>query len=818
MVFKGTATLEPGDVFRKIESYGGKINAFTSYDYTGYKVTVPAEFAFPALEILAEMVMKATFEKEEFKREKKVILKEIRLNYDDPQRYASRLLWQSAYTVHPYKYPILGEEELFNRLSREDLLEFHQETYVPNNMVLAIVGDIETGQALNFARDCFKNFPRKPVLDSRCEPEPEQEQLRKRETRFTAGLTYLLLGYHSVAITDEDCFALDVLGAILGEGESSRLYRLICSKKRLAYSIEAANYTPLEPGLFIIFCQLEEPRRRRVLSLIFDQIRLVGKKLVPEEELERAKNKLISDILFATQTVEAQARDMALNEVLTEDFRFTERYIQKIKEVDAQDIQRVAKRYLLEDNLNIVALIPREGAVRLKRQKSPGGSLSIGIENLSKETEELHGSKSEINPVRSFGKEGLVASNGVKKYVLDNGITLLIKENRDLPLVSIKAVFKGGLRAEDENTNGLCNLVAQMLDKGTRSRNSAEIAYLVESRGAHLSSFSGNNSFGISLDLLSEDFDQMLPLLADLLINSVFPQSEIRRQKQRCLARIKACEDDIFDSGTRLLKETLFRKHPYRFLTLGNEKSLKKLRRRDLLDFYRNFCVGENMVLSIFGDVNGQQIPEKVNGLFKGIKSAEAPSISAQKEPKDKSLRTSSKPLPKRQTLALMGFGGVSVFNEDRFVLELLCQILSSASGRLFTQIRERPGLAYTLGAYQVLGLDPGYLVIYVATTRQFVETVKEEILHQLHLLKQEPLSEEELLRAKRALLGRKLIDRQTNSACAMESSLDELYGLGRNYYLGYAGRINQIEAADITRCARRYFDLSNYAVVVIGP
>ncbi|UCB57370.1 MAG: insulinase family protein [Candidatus Omnitrophota bacterium] len=774
MTFKGTAKRATGDIFKEIESYGGKINAFTSYDYSGYNITVPGDFAPLALELLADMTLRPTFDKQELEKEKQVVLREIRLNYDDPQRYSSRLLWQSAYSTHPYKYPILGEEDLFKKLSRRDLVEFHQAAYTPDNMILAVVGGIEKESFLALTEKTFKPFKQKYVMDLGVSREPQQTQLRKHEEKFTSGMSYLLFAFHSVAITDEDCFALDALGTILGEGESSRLYKLICARKKLAYGIEAVNYTPRDPGLFIISAFLEERHREKAQSLIFEQIELLKKKEVSPDELESAKNKIISDILFHRQTVEAQAQDLALNEALCSNFRFTELYIQKIKQVSPQDIIRVANKYLIEDKLNIVALTPREDSPR--------------------------------------------ALEPIKKYVLGPGIRLLIKEDSQLPLVSMKAVFKGGLRAESEETNGLCNLTAQMLDKGTRGKNAAEIAHLVESKGARLSYFSGNNSFGLSLDSLSQDWGQMLTLLSELIADSTFPRREFRREKEKNLAGLLAQEDDIFESGNRLLKTTLFQTHPYRFVTLGNEKSLKKLTHRDLITFYRNFCRGKNMVLAVFGDVKAEEVLAKAEEVFGRLKPGEAPIIVTPKEPRTERLRTAVKSLPKQQSLVLMGFYGSNLFSRDRYVLETICQVLSQASGRLFTQIREKKGLAYTLGAYSVSGLDPGYIVIYVATLPENTETVKKEILNQLNLLKEKPLSGEELLQAKRALLGRKLIARQTNSACAMESALDELYGLGYDNYLNYSEQINLVEGRDIIRCARQYFDFNNYATVLIGP
>jgi zinc protease len=488
---------------------------------------------------------------------------------------------------------------------------------------------------------------------------------------------------------------------------------------------------------------------------------------------------------------------MTFNEAMTGDFRFTEKYVQKINQVNCEDVLRVANKYLDSNKLSIVALIPRDETRKVGPFKESNIPLKIGFENLTKDSEE---------------------ALPVKRHVLSNGLTLLIKENKDLPLVSIKAVFKGGLRAEDESSNGICNLVAAMLDQGTKSEDSSKIAYLIESKGARLSYFSGNNSFGLSLDLLSKDFEQMLELLSNLIMNSTFPEKEFKRLKEKSLAQLKAQEDDIFESGIRMLKSILFQKHPYRFLTLGNEKSLKKLRRRDLIDFYRDFCVGRNLVLAVFGDVDAEEVLVKTEKAFAKLNSGGLLRISPTEEPKIKTVQTSSKSLPKEQSLLLMGFHGTTVYSQNRYALEMICHILSRSSGKLFTEIRQKAGHAYSLGAYSVLGLDPGYIVVYVATTQENVEAVKNEILRQLRLLKERLLSEEELVQAKRALISKKLISRQTNSTCALESSLDELYELGSNYYLQYTDQINQIEAEDIIRCAKQYFDLTNYTTVVVGP
>lgn len=795
MLFKGTRIRKKGTVFKEIEGYGGKINAFTSYDYTGYEVIIPSEFTNNALELLADISMNASFVKEELEKERQVILKEIRLNYDNPQRRISRMLWQAAFSEHSYKYPVIGEKELLNDLKRKDLIRFYQTRYTPENMILAVVGDINSNEIATFINDIFGDFNRRGISYVESIPEPKQKTIRQQEERFTSGLTYLLLGYHSVALNDADCFALDMLGTILGQGKSSRLYKLIVDKKRLAYGISAVNYTPRDPGLMIIRVSLEEADKKRALALIFKQIKLLQKKLVYEKELARAKNQIISDILFQNQTVQAQARDLALNEAITGDFNFTQAYIKKIQEVTSEDILTVANKYLTEKNLTIVALLPKDKNIKAKLNIKATPPSEIGIENLSPQT-----------------------SSPIQKYTLANGVIVLIKEKHDLPLVSIKAVFKGGLHAEDEQTNGLSNLFAQMLAKGTKDKDAAEIAELIESRGARISSFSGNNSFGLSLEAQSKDFDSMLSLFAELLKDSTFPTGELRKQKNKNLAQIKVQEDSIFETGIKELKVSLFTKHPYRFTTIGSEKSLKNLKRKNLLTFQQNLCVGNNMVLAIFGDVDQQYAANKVRKLFGSIDSGAPYNVLSSHEPISKEVRKEFKQLDKQQSLVLFGFRGTDVLSPDRYPLELICQVLANPSGKLFTQIREEAGLAYAVGAYPVLGLDPGYIVLYAATTKDNVERVQQKVLEELKLLKRSSLTSEELMQAKRSLIGKQLINRQTNSAQAIESSLDELYGLGFNNYRNYVHLIENITLEDVQSCAKRYFDLTNYSLIVTGP
>lgn len=818
MLFKGTTRRPAGKVFQEIESYGGRINAFTSYDYTGYTVTVPARFIYPALDILADMAGGALFPEQELEKERQVILKEIKLGEDSPDRRISRLLWQTSFLTHTYKYPIIGEQQLFEKLTKHDLVEFYRQNYAADNMALIIVGDIDLPAVRGYVKEIYQGIPANPALSAESVSEPQQERARKQEVPFTTGLDYLMLGWHSAALTDEDCGALDILASILGEGESSRLYDIICRKKRLVYSIETTNYTPRSPGLFIVSALLEEKNRERAIALILQQIRRIKKTGVSAEELERAKNKIVSNVIFYRQTLEGFAQDAASNAALSSDPLYTEKYLAKISRVSSQDVQEAAERYLTEETLNIAALVPQKdthGPIRAKNVENK--SMRIGIENLSKD--DLFCAAVPAAAGQEASSLAYTDKYRIKKYVLDNGITLLVQEDRYLPIVSIKAVFAGGLRAEQEGNNGLCNLTARLLERGgTKTKSAAEIAHIIDAEGAQLSSFSGNNSFGLSLDLLSKDKQEMLELLADIIMHPSFPASEFKKERDKNLAALKTIRDDIFEYGTKALKERVFFEHPYRLLSIGNETSLKNLCRKDAINFYRRFCVGKNLVLAVFGDVEAGQIYQDVNRLLGGLGKAEAPRIAPAQDTAVIAAREEFVHIPKEQSLVLLGFKGTTIEHADRFPLEIICHILAQPSGRLWTQIREKAAVAYTVGAYSVLGIDPGYLVIYAATTAENVQAVKTEIFNQLNSLKDIILSPEELEQAKTVILGHRLIERQTNAARAMEAALDELYGLGYNHYTEYEEKIRSVTSTEISRIAKKYFDFNNYSLVVTGP
>jgi zinc protease len=339
----------------------------------------------------------------------------------------------------------------------------------------------------------------------------------------------------------------------------------------------------------------------------------------------------------------------------------------------------------------------------------------------------------------------------------------------------------------------------------------------MESVGGDISYYTGNNSFGVAAEALSEDFDRALDVLADVLLHPTFPDAMLARERDIQLAEIKAEQDQLLRAGQQLLREALFAKHPYRLNVLGKPGTVAKLTREDLTGFHRRYVTPGNMVLTVFGNVNAGDVRKKIEAKFGAMKPVkmELPRTLPEKLPASVRKETIR---PKEQAVLLIGFIGADVYSKDRYALELLDELYSGLGSRVFLRIRDELGLAYYVGAYQMLGLDSGYFAFYAGTTPGNVATCEQEIFAELAKLEAGKLTEEELDRAKNSLIGQRRVRMQDNAELSTMVGLDELLGFGHEYFKTMDGRYRAVTLDDIKTVANTYFASKPSAVVVVKP
>src|SRR5437762_1555483 len=747
MLFKGTKTRSTNEIAQKIQDVGGYINAYTSFDRTVFWIDVPKDGVSTALDILADAMMNSTLPPAEYQKEQEVIRREFAMGMDDPDRVATLLLFATTYQRHPYRFPVIGELEIYNQLTQEQVMQYYKTRYVPNNLTFVVVGDVNAENVRQQLADLFKSYPEKSLKPVFIPSEPPQLGRREVHREFSTELTHLSMAWHIPEVTSPDVPALDLLSTILGDGRSSRLYRRLREEAGLAFGISAFSYTPGDPGLFGIDATLEPKKREAAEQLalrIVDEVKQTG---VTAGELEKAKKITLSQHLGALTTMRGQASDIGSNWLLTRDLNFSREYLDAIQKVTLDDVKRVATTYLTENNLTVVSLNPK-------------GSLG--------------GKAVPVKPV---------AAGEIQKFELSNGLRLLVREDPRLPLVGMGSVFRGGLLAETPQDNGITRLMAKVLLKGTKTRTAEQIADDIEAVGGSISSDAGNNSFSVSVDVMKPDVKLGVDLLSDVLLNATFPEKAVAREKEIQIAAIQQEEEQLTSVARNIMREALFPQHPYALRTNGSVEAVQRLTQKDLLEFRDRYVVAENGVIYVFGDVKASEVKQLVEQMLSNMKpGALALSDAKPSMPLSKPETVESRK-DKAQGVIMVGFRGASLSSPDRYALELIDEASSDLGSRFFVRIREQMGLAYYVGASQMQGLVPGLFAFYLGTDPQKIEKVKTELLDEIHKLANEGLTPDELARAKKKLIGQQEIANQSNDAFGYHCALDELYGLGFDYY-----------------------------------
>jgi zinc protease len=783
MLFKTTTSRAVGEISADIQAVGGTINASTGLDYTIYTITVPKEAFDTALDVLSDMLMNITMDPQEVEKERQVILGEMRLYRDNPDRELSRQIFQHVYIRHPYQHPVIGYEPLFSAITRDDLVQYYKTHYSPNNIVFSVAGGIRSADVLPKIEDKFRNFKRQTPIIRNLLPEPTQLTSRFFEFEYPTDLARFSLAYSGVSLLDEDMYALDVLAVILGQGASSKLYQSIYKDKQLVYSISASNFTPTDRGVFEIEALLDVEKIDAARRAIDAEIEMIKKHGVKKQELEKVKKQVLSDRIYALQASSSVAYAQAVDAALTGDPQFSDRYIEAIKKLTVEDVKRVALQYLVPDKLTTVILKPKQ---RVSGQDSSSAIVQ------------------DVGPIT--------------KKVLDNGLKLLWKKDPHLPIVSIHLVMQAGTREDPSTLNGLSLFTAEWWLKGTRKYSSKEIAEKVESLGMSLDTFSGKNSLGLNMTFLKEDFPTALALLEELVLSPNFPQDEFGRIQENLLAAIKLREDNISQKTNELLKQTLFQTHPLRLEDGGTTESINRIKREDVLRFFKKYAVAHNMVFSVFGDIDEGTIIPKIENILKRIPDNTLDLASHAEEPV-MTLRVQEQKMDKEQAMLIIGFHGPTLTSEDRFGVEVLTSLLgSSFSGRLFNRIREQFGQAYTLGGSFIPGPDLGLVYFYVLTNQQQLDAVKASVMAEIQKIQDEPVPQEELRNMKNYLKGTFKEDIQTIASLSLSSSLDELYGLGFDFHQKYESSIDAVTQEDIQKLAQKYLGLQKAALAITNP
>lgn len=796
MLFKGTTHRAPGEIAKEVESSGGRINAYTSFDQTVYYIDMASRYTERGLDVLSDMVFNATIAPEEFTREKEVVIEEIKRGMDDPGRKLSQAVFRNAFQRHPYGRPIIGYQESVRAFTRDSTYEFYKKWYKPNNMVLVVSGDFDSDEIKPVIEQKFGQAVRETIKTPDITAEPRQREARAEIIKSDVKATQLQIAFHIPGFSAGDTKSVDMLAEILGSGRTSRLYSEVKNNLRLVHNIYAGAYTPEDPGLFLIGMELEPENVQKALAAVFEEINKIKENGVTAEEMNRAKLGVKAYFIRSRATMSGEARTAANFESLAGDYRGKDAYISGIEQLSSQDVVNAAVKYLRPESVTIGLLTPEKSQVNLSET------------DLIESSAVLTGAAEEKNEP---------ASGGFVETRLSNGARLLIKQDHSLPLVSLRAAFLGGVRYETIGNNGINNFLAMVWDKGTKDKNAEELARALEDMAASVSSFSGRNSFGLEADFLSQYLDESLTLFTEVLTQPRIDSAEVERQRPVILAAIKRQQDEMSARTFKLFSKTIYQGSPYALDMLGTSETVEAIKTDDIREYYDKWVRPSNMVLSIVGDVDPEAVQARLEELLKGWngKASTPPEINL--PDKWEGVRKAEDVIDRAQAHLILGFPAPGLKSEDKYSLEVLDNVLSGQGGRLFIELRDKKSLGYTVTSFYSHGLGTGSFGFYIAFDPAKVNEARDGFGAVIEEIKKNGVSDKELEGAKENLLGTFDIALQSYEAQASQAAFNDLYGLGVEYPETYVEKINAVTKEDVVRAARRYLNMDQAVEVIVG-
>ena len=757
-----------------LEKIGAVSNAYTSRDHTCYHLAVISEHLDTAVELLADWITSPLLSEDSVVRELGVVQRELEKGKDEPDRLLYYLSAENRYGRHPAAYPTIGHARVVAAITRDDLLSYYRQRYVPDNVVVSIVGDIDAGQALAAVAHHFADFSRRPVPPVVLPADEPPSTPRTRTKYMDIPHALISLAYPTVELTHPDLYALDTLSFILTRGESSRLVKRLKNDLSLVLGIDSYSATPaLYPGSFVIQARIEPAKldqARRGIIAELDHLLAEG---VTEKELATAKRQKIADHISGLQTVQNQAGQIGLDLLATGDAHFSDAYVDNIQKVTRAQILDVARRYVDHQKLCLTMLLPG------KLAPDPGSATTV--------------------QARAYR---------ASIFTLKNGLRVILRPNKAVPLVSMQIYFRGGLLAEDPENNGIGLFTAQACLKGTKKLTADEIASFFDSRGGSIAAASGNNSLFYTAEVRKDDFPEALKVFAQVANEPRFTATEMEKLRPRLIGNVAALSENWYSQMRLFFRQEFFTNSPYKRLSAGSIPVLKTLTPEDLATHHGNLATGANGVLAIFGDFDPDQAQTLVSRAFSSLSAgAKMSTPHVQAESLDANRLAIKETTKKVATVTVAFPGTVLPDTEDRTALKVLDTIISGyhmPSGWLHEELRGNQ-LVYVVHAYEFSGLAPGYFAAFAACQPDKVNAVIESLERNLTKAAQGEFTEEELARAKGIIIAADIIEKQTNADLAGTAALDELHDLGFDHSESLAKRINAITMAELKRIAEKY-------------
>lgn len=796
----------------------GSFNMTTWYDrMTGFS-TFPSDRLELAMRIEAERMSRALILDEERKSEMSVVRNEFEIGENAPSRVLHKSVIASAIQAHPYHWNTIGYRSDIEGVTTEKLREHYKTFFHPDNSSAILIGDFDTEAALSIFDSQFGALPRAPnPIPPVITVEPPQEGERRVQVRRPGTVGLVHLAYMRPAAAHPDFMALEVLGAILGAGVNSRMYRALVNEG-LATNVDVSNWALRDPYPFYISASNAPGRsHREVESAVRSVIATLAEKGVTEVELARAKRQIEIANVRARDGSSNLAQNMA-EAVASTDWKWFLTYSERIEAVSAEDVRRVASTYLTDDRVTVGWFEPVPAGTRppesATKSASPPAARRAGSD----------ASIAEARPAAG-NEERLPFARRTTRKVLPNGLIVDVVVNRALPTVSVRGLVTAGAMTNPQAHPAMADLVGKMLARGTTLRSKEQIGALLDDAGATRRYTPQLTELGIEANGMARDLPMMLEVLAEELRLPAFSSAELARAKRELENEYLRSDDDTsFRAQERLAQLAFPQGHPYRSAgRAARASSLVALTDADLKTFHQTRFGASGMILAIVGDVDPAATIASVEKLFGTMPRGERPSFATfpRVVPVASGSREAVTLRGKANMNIVMGMASGLRRTDPSFEAALVGNAAlgqNALSSRIGKRVRDTEGLSYSVASRFVQSdeLD-GLWLVNANVAPQNVGRAIQSTREVIELYAREGASDAEVAAQKSYFAGSFKIALGTNSGIAANLVTAEKFGFGPSYLDEFPVRIAAVTTAQANEAMRKHFSPARLHLVVAG-
>lgn len=801
MFFKGTKKRPGNQIAKDVESYGGEINAFTSFDFTCYYINSPGSKTLESVDILCDMVCSPQFLDKDIPAEREVVLEEYKRSIDSPNQFNFANLQENFFSGG-YKHQILGTQKTITTFTRDQLINFRKRFYNKENSLLIIAGP---------ENEVDKS---KKIIEKYSLPSGQSSIFRNLNIiqkkpfaiheKHTAMATLTLIAQAS-NFESQNAPIEDFIMGVLGFGESSRLYSKLVIDKNIANGANCSSMFMTKGGAHFVKVSFEPKNLNKVIKIILDEIKNLLKNGMNNSEVDRLKKQYLSAKIYDLETTEAFAFSKGHGYAQNGDINSEDIFIENFQQITTEKLNNC-----LHD------IIPKNWGISL--QLPEGKTTNLIKQTLSQFDRDLNNVfKTSLNKKtqeKSFSK----FDSSLSYHQIKEGIHLIHKQNSKVKTFSFHTYLKGGLSEETRKTNGTYHFISSLLNASTDQMTKLEIRNYFEQRAISYSTFSGKNAYGTTLNGLSLDFAEVFPTYASCLLNSKFSNSELSQEKTITRRIFKSELKDPARMSFKKISSTIFNDHPYGLPQIGTNESISIITAKKLKEVHQKTLKSSPIVFCYSGPDSAENVIEQITKNFNSLSARKDHRKLSLKKIKIKSESNNFLEFNREQTQIFYGFQTTTLEDKESQAIKVLHAFLGGQSSKLFTEVRDEKGLCYSVQPIFFNAMEGGYFGIYMGASNNKVKDALATIKEIISEIQKNGMTKKEFESTRKMILGQFEMSLQTNEDFIGIYGVPFLHGQDIDFYYQQNELIKKMTLEELNFSLKKVFNRPSHTVLAGNP